>query len=62
MCKFEETLDVTFRETKLYFLGTAADAKAQSFVSPTLLIRRSLIDSVFIASAPTVHFYLFTIH
>ena len=32
MCKFEETLIVTFRAKYLFFLGTAADAKAQPFV------------------------------
>ena len=56
MCKFEHTLVVTFRAKKPFFsLGTAADAKAQPFVSPALLIRRVLIDDVFIGTAPTVH-------
>ena len=32
MCKFEETLVVTFRAKYLFFLVTAADAKAQPFV------------------------------
>ena len=32
MCKFEETLVVTFRAKYPFFLGTAADAKAQPFV------------------------------
>ena len=32
MCKFEETLIVTFRPKYFFFLGTAADAKAQPFV------------------------------
>ena len=54
MCKFEATLVVTFRAKYPCFLDTAADAKAQPFVSPTLLIRRVLIDAVFIGSAPTV--------
>ena len=54
MCKFEETLVVTFRAKYTFFLGTAADVKAQPFVSPTVLIRRVLIDAVFIGSAPTV--------
>ena len=53
MCKVEETLVVTFRANYPFFLGTAADAKAQPFVSRTLLIRRVLIDAVFIAIAPT---------
>ena len=55
MCKFEQTLVVTFRAKYLIFLGTAADAKAQPFVSPNVRIRRALIDSVFIGTAPTVH-------
>ena len=55
MRKFEETLIVTFRAKYPFFLGTAADAKAQPFVSPTVLIRRALIDAVFIGTAPTVH-------
>ena len=32
MCKFDETLIVTFRAKYLFFLATAADAKAQPFV------------------------------
>ena len=32
MCKFEETLIVTFRAKYLFLLATAADAKAQPFV------------------------------
>ena len=52
MCKFEETLVVTFRAKYLFFLGTAADAKAQPFVSPTVLMRRVLSDAVFIGTAP----------
>ena len=32
MCKFEETLIVTFRAKYPFFLGTAADAKAEPFV------------------------------
>ena len=32
MCKFEETLVVTFRPKYPFFLGTAADAKAPPFV------------------------------
>ena len=32
LCKFEEILDVTFRAKYPFFLGTAADAKAQPFV------------------------------
>ena len=32
LCKFEETLIVTFRAKYLFFLATAADAKAQPFV------------------------------
>ena len=53
MCKLEETLVVTFRAKYPFFLGTAADAKAQPSVNPTLPIRRVLIDAVFIATAPT---------
>ena len=32
MCKFEETVIVTFRAKYLFFLGTAADAKAPPVV------------------------------
>ena len=32
MVKFEETFIVTFRAKYFFFLGTAADAKAQPFV------------------------------
>ena len=32
MCKFEETLIVTFRAKYLFFLATAADAKVEPFV------------------------------
>ena len=32
MCKFEETLIVTFRAKYPFFLATAADAKAEPFV------------------------------
>ena len=32
MCKFEETLIVTFRAKYPFFLATAADPKAQPFV------------------------------
>ena len=32
MCKFEQTLIVIFRAKYLFFLGTAADAKAEPFV------------------------------
>ena len=55
MCKFDETLVVTFPANYPFFLGTAYDANAQSSVSPTLLIRRVLIDAVFIPTAPTIH-------
>ena len=55
MCKFEETLIVTFRAKYPFPLGTSADAKAQPFVSRTLLIRCVLIDAVFTRIAPTVH-------
>ena len=37
MCKFEETLIVTFRTKCPFFLGTAADAKAQLLFSSELL-------------------------
>ena len=55
MCKFEQTLVVTFRANQPFFVATFTDAKAQPFVSPTLLVRRVLIDAVFIGTAPTVH-------
>ena len=55
MCKFHETLVVTFRANSPFLVATFTDAKAQPFVSPTLLIRRVLIDAVFIGTAPTVH-------
>ena len=48
LCKFEEILIVTFRAKYPFFLGTAADAKAQPLVMTYLLIRRVLIDSAFI--------------
>ena len=32
LCKFEEVLIVTFRANHPFFLGTAADAKAQPLV------------------------------
>ena len=32
LCKFEETLIVTFRAKYPFFLATAADAKAEPFV------------------------------
>ena len=32
MCKFEETLIVTFRAKYPFFLATAADAKSEPFV------------------------------
>ena len=54
MCKFEETLIVTFRAKYPFPLGTAANAQAQPFVSRTLLIRFVLIDAVFTGTAPTV--------
>ena len=54
MCKFGKTLIVTFRAKYPFFLGTTADAKAQPFVNPTVLIRHVLIDAVFIGTARTI--------
>ena len=48
MCNFEEILFVTFRAKYPFFLGTAADAKAQPFDMYPLILLLSVLLPPFI--------------